>query len=89
MKNENNTDLALPVINTNGDTADTLCRQYRRAFDAIDSAIDAIQLTAPHGRNYQIGECDYQLARDEHCERIKQLQAIRKRLMTLAIHCQE
>jgi len=58
--------ITIPTIHLNGDSAETLMREYRAAYEAIDKAIDALAATTCNGRNYytQGGSAFYR-ARDE------------------------
>lgn len=71
---------ALPIVNLNGDSKETLSNNYREAHQAIHDAKKAMQACTPHGRNYQIGDCDYALARAEFEEWLTSLENIAKRL---------
>ena len=40
--------------NLNGDSADTLLRNFRDSAESMSLAIDQMIQTRPHGRNYQV-----------------------------------
>ena len=77
-----------PHINLNGTSAEALKDQYLEAYHKLDHAVDALRMAVPHGRDYKSLE-EYTVARNEHSERIKQVQAIRDQMYELAIHADE
>lgn len=58
--------ITIPTIHLNGTGADTLIREYRAAYEAIDRAIDALADTTCNGRDFYVqGGSAYYQARDE------------------------
>ena len=55
-----------PVVNMNGDRAETLIAQAQKVSEALREAKAAIQEAFPHGRNFQNNPAgDYDKAREE------------------------
>jgi len=76
--------LAMPLINLNGTSAESLLADLSEACLAVGNANGAVAKTAPHGRDYQHNQRDYQLARQQHEARLVALQAIADELEAIA-----
>ena len=69
--------LTKPTVNLNGTNGHDLAMQYQTAHAAVGDAIKAMQQAMPHGRDYQTAGLNaFQLARDEHWDRMRALQAV-------------
>jgi hypothetical protein len=71
--------VVVPVVNLNGTHVDDLIEQTQMAAFAIRTAINALQLAAPHGRDYQTlesAEGTYCAAREQHVGWVNQLEDI-------------
>lgn len=82
-------ELAKPMINLNGSSAQDLLDQLTDAVLAVSAAYDAVANTAPHGRDYQLNQDDYQIARVQHEARLVALQAINEELEAIAENVSE
>jgi hypothetical protein len=80
--------ITLPTLNLNGTSKQELLAQIREAYDKTQAAIQALHQMFPHGRDYQIGPGEYQVARREHCERIEAFEKVLGDLTVLAEHVQ-
>ncbi len=78
-----------PIINLNGDRAETLTQGYTKARRAVSDALAALFECTPHGRNYPMGNDSYRLARGEHGNRIIKLGKILRELQDLEFYCSE
>jgi hypothetical protein len=76
--------LAMPLINLNGTSAESLLADLSEACLAVGAASGAVAKAAPHGRDYQHNQGDYQLARRQHEARLVALQAIADELEAIA-----
>jgi hypothetical protein len=79
--------LAMPSVHLNGTGKQSLLLAYRAAITAVNLAIDTVQDTAPHGRDYYVQK-DNPIAAAiiEHAERLAKLHRVRQELEALAIH---
>ncbi len=76
-----------PTIHLNGSDADSLLEGYMTALTAVQQAIDAVQKTWPHGRDYYIsGDAAIHAAMHEHRTRLEKLEAVRGELDALTAH---
>ena len=75
-----------PTIHLNGTSRESLTEGYRSAYDAIEAAIDAIAKTSPHGRDYYVqSDNAIVIAANEHRNRLRHLENIRKELETIIL----
>ncbi len=69
--------ITTPIINLNGDRAETLLGQINAVHEAIRLLSQAIGPASPHGRNYQCNpEGSYDAARrqhQEHCDALRKM----------------
>jgi hypothetical protein len=80
--------MTLPTIHDNGTSAVSLIDALCNASEALDTAYMKLKLTAPNGRDYYPqGTGAFQAAVDEHCDRLRRLDAIKNEVdaMTRAI----
>jgi phosphopantetheinyl transferase (holo-ACP synthase) len=77
--------LATPLLNLNGSSAENLLEQLSDACSAVGAAREALAKATPHGRDYQLNQSDYQLARKQHEARQIALQAVAEELEAIAI----
>jgi hypothetical protein len=91
MENNMNPDakaLAIPRVNMNGNSNESLVEQLTQAHASVQTAITALaNADYAHGRNYQTipNPQVAQNAIEEHRERLQALISVRDDLMTLAI----
>ncbi len=79
--------MILPTIHRNGSSKDDLFDGYMTALAAMQTAIDAVIQTAPHGRDYYPqGDDALRQAMVEHRERLLRLGAVADELNALAVH---
>lgn len=85
------TKLAVPQVNNNGNSKDSLLAQLQHAIEPLRDAIEALSnCDYSHGRNFQTystgpGHEDVgQRARDEHVDRLRSLHRVRQELQELA-----
>ena len=63
-----------PTIHLNGTSAKELVELVENTIRALTTALDAMMKAAPNGRDYYVqGEDAFEVARDEHRERIGKL----------------
>ena len=87
MSTENKV-LTKPTIHLNGSSADRLAIDYRKAWQALDDAICAVQATAPNGRDYYVqGPDALGKANAEHLARLQRLSDVQKELEDLGVYC--
>jgi hypothetical protein len=79
--------LAMPSVHLNGTDKESLLLGYRAAMTAVNLAIQTLQDTAPHGRDYYVQK-DNPIGRaiDEHFARMQKLQRVMDEIEALAIH---
>lgn len=75
-----------PTIHMNGTSKNALLESYLGAMEAIRDAIEAVQDTSPHGRDYYVQEDPdaFVGAVREHQARLKALQTVIGELEQLA-----
>lgn len=82
-----NVKLTLPTIHMNGTGGLALTTSYVAAMDALRVAREALQQTAPHGRDYYPqGDDAFKRAAEEHRNRVAAIISIMSQLETLALH---
>jgi hypothetical protein len=70
-------DVVAPIVNINGTSINELLEQTQAAAFAVQTAYRALQLAAPHGRDYQTApEGTYRKAREQYNIWMDQLQDI-------------
>lgn len=79
--------LACPYIHGNGTSGKELLNNYKAANSAIKRAIEALAVTLPNGRDFNMLDenNDYRTARKEHEERMAALHKIEAELMHLSM----
>ena len=75
------TEIVLPILHLNGDRATTLLARLESAVDAVAAALDALQATAPHGRNYYPVPGQLERATQQYTARKEHLQHVFHSLM--------
>lgn len=76
------TPLIIPTLNNNGSSADDLIIPRRKACSLIDALVEALQKTAPHGRDYYPGrDAAFAADRQTYYERISALRALHTALL--------
>jgi len=63
--------LQAPIVNLNGSSKDDLLAGYRWTYEALETAILALQKTMPHGRDYPDGTATLMEAREQHLARLR------------------
>ncbi len=77
-------DLTFPTIHLNGSGAKQLAEALEEAYRTLDVARDALQKTAPHGRDYYVQEGDAFLkARNEFQARQQALAKVQAELLAI------
>ena len=77
--------MQIPTIHLNGTSKDGLIEPLHNAILALDAAITAVCEAAPNARDYYPqGPAAFTAAQDEHTARLKQLDAVKEELETLA-----
>lgn len=77
--------IALPVINLNGTSKAELLALQVAVLDALSDAMTVLQNAAPNGRDYQTAlPGTYELARDQHAARWRNLYNIRAEIELIA-----
>jgi len=73
-----NRPLTTPIINLNGDHAETLLEQIREIHNAIHTLSKVLGSASPHGRNFQCSpEGAYDAARRQfqvHCDALRNME---------------
>jgi hypothetical protein len=81
------TTIAIPQVNNNGNSKDSLLAQLQHAIEPLRDAIEALSnCDYSHGRNFQTVAfpSEAQRARDEHVDRLRSLHRVRQELQELA-----
>jgi hypothetical protein len=81
--------MQLPIIHLGGTSASSLLEDYCDATQAVRAAIAAVQhCAAPNARDYYVSRTPgaYQIAVEEHGERLEKLNSVLKELETIAEH---
>lgn len=72
-------ELSVPVVNLNGTSRSELEMQCRDVYDALIKVQEAMSRMTPHGRDYQtVGFERYELARSQHLDRVRSIEAIKE-----------
>lgn len=80
--------MQLPCIHTNGTSREMLVSDLCEASHAIDAAYEALKKCCPNGRDYYpLGPAAMKAAEDEHFDRLRRLDGVKKEIdkLTLAI----
>jgi hypothetical protein len=79
--------LAMPSVHLNGTSKESLLLGYRAAITYLNLAIEAVQNTAPHDRDYYVQK-DNPIAAAiiEHAARLDKLHRVMQEIEALAIH---
>ncbi len=73
-----------PMIHTNGTSKKELVGKLETAVAALYSAIEGLQGTAPHARDYYLQSSDaYGMAKREHDDRMDRLTSVRAELQEI------
>jgi aspartate/methionine/tyrosine aminotransferase len=83
--------LKVPTIHLNGTSKKDLLDGYKAAYLAVGEALDKLQQTVPHGRDYYVqgSASSIQEAIAEHVVRWTKLDDVRKELLEIAIAIQD
>ena len=82
--------LAIPTVHLNGTSAADLLSQLKEAFTAVRQATEKVNQSAPHARDYYVqNDRAYALAREQHVQRIKAMEAVAADLERIAIGIQD
>ncbi len=78
--------MKIPTIHNNGTPRLTLLGDYQRAYETIHDAMEALQATAPNGRDYYPqGEAAIEEAQHEHATRMEALTRVYAELMEIIV----
>ena len=82
------TQIAVPMVNSNGTSRAELQKMYTDAWHAANNLMVQLQKGSPHGRDYQnyATQAEYKQARAEHLARTQAVQKIADDLYALALH---
>lgn len=83
--------MMLPTLHLNGTSGTDLMSQTVDAMLSLSTALDALKIMGPNGRDYYVqGPRVIDAAMDEHIVRIEKLEAVLADLVTIseAIHAQ-
>lgn len=87
MKNQS---LAKPLVHLNGTSRAELVRQYETAMNALNTAIDLVRETAPHGRDYYpLPPAVGGIAVQQHNDRMNRLCLVHNELSEIFDHITE
>ena len=77
--------MIFPTVHLNGTSGDDLLSQTTDAMLALSTALDALKIMGPHGRNYYVqGPRVIDAAMDEHIARIEKLEAVQADLVAIS-----
>lgn len=74
-----------PIININGTSPDELIQTRRKAIEALDNAMKALQEMTPNGRDYPGNQELCRADRQLHYSRFAQLDAMRNCIVDEAV----
>lgn len=82
------TQIAVPMVNSNGTSRAELSQLYRTAWSDANALLEALMRATPHGRDYQgyATDAEYKQARAEHLARISSVQRVVDDLYALVLH---
>ncbi len=78
--------LLVPMVHMNGTSEKDLVEQFENAFDAVQTAYEALKKSAPNGRDYYCYPPEtggFELARKQHTERLQKLHDVQNELESL------
>ena len=79
-------EVIVPVVNSNGKSAEALIEEYSAVLHALDKTIDAMKQITPHGRDYQTEPREvYDEAVDQHRARMGLLAIMHKEIEGIAL----
>jgi hypothetical protein len=82
--------LKVPTIHLNGTSKRDLLDGYKAAYLAVGDAIEKLQATSPHGRDYYVQDDKAtSQAIAQHVVRLAKLDDVRKELLEIAIAIQD
>lgn len=82
--------MLFPTIHLNGTDPQVLLKKLEEAAMAINTAMEALQAAAPHGRDYYPqGDDVFFVAQREHIERQASLEKVSRDVEKLAWHVQD
>jgi hypothetical protein len=81
--------LALPQINLNGTSKESLVEQQCGVLAALDALTKAMGEAAPNGRDYQLRPTEFKPAHEAWLERMKVIHEMHKEIEAHAIAIQE
>lgn len=83
MQTDDQSELVVPTVHSNGSGAHNLFEQYKGALEALRGAIEA--LPVPHGRDYYVQEDEqaYRKARAQFEDQFRKLREVEEDLTTL------
>jgi len=80
-------ELVHPTIHLNGTGRDSLVAEWEKAWDACESAFEALKRTAPNGRDYYPQGSDaLEKAIEQHRDRLRKIQSVQDDLQALMEH---
>ena len=74
-----------PILNINGTSGEELIQTRRKAIEALDAAMKALQEMTPNGRDYPGQQERCRADRELHYSRFAQLDAMRNRILDEAV----
>jgi hypothetical protein len=84
--------LTYPLVHMNGSGKDNLLDGYRKAWEALSKAKEALQATTPHERDYyplEDGKKQYGYAYRQHSDRLIAVEEAMDDMKRLALHVQK
>lgn len=84
--------LTYPLVHMNGTGREDLLDGYRKAWEALSKAKEALQATSPHGRDYyplEDGQKQYGYAYRQHRDRMIALEEAIDDMEKMAFHVQK
>jgi len=76
--------LQTPIVNLNGSDKEALLADYRWAYEALETAILALQKTMPDGRDYPRGTATLVEARDQQVTRLRAVMDVQRDIEHIA-----
>jgi hypothetical protein len=76
--------ITVPTLNLNGTSGEELCKEYRAAYDAVNTAYKTLAKVTVHGRDFQtVDQSLYQAARKEQKTRLLALSRLKDELLAM------
>ena len=73
--------IVVPVVNLNGTSREELRKQGIGVYNALSNVEAELRNMLPHGRDYQtVGFDRYALAREQHMDRVRKIEAIKSEI---------